>query len=281
MASGDWLAGLTDGEGCFALDVRLRKLGKHVHFSFRIGLRADDLAVLLEARKVMGVGKFPAQESPKRGKPKRTLYVNDKEGLEKVIAIFDQHPLRSKKARDYKIWKEAFQYYWSTVPLKYKAMVGVPRQHKRVPDEVFEKMLVYAEQLKIGRVYSEELASQEIPDVLGIRGLRKSGYEAWKKENPTRPCKCGCGQLVEPRRVHYTCRKSLPDFLPGHYFKVQENKKNLFPAWLEANPPKLCACGCGEMIQPTRQHFKSRQVVPDYVHGHNWRGKKRNAKSAA
>lgn len=108
---GNWLAGFTDGEGCFLLQSGNRH-GKWTGFTatFRIKLRADDLPILEKIRDYMNCGTLDmvnaSRKKERRDKPQALFAVRAvPDLLFKVIPIFDTCPLRAKKARDYETWK--------------------------------------------------------------------------------------------------------------------------------------------------------------------------------
>jgi hypothetical protein len=110
-----WLSGFTDGEACFHLKVLKRKTSERPQLScaFQIGLRADDLDVLKQIQTYFGCGAIrPFQTKSKKvlpnAKPSNYFVIDSLQDLfTKVIPHFDAYPLRSKKARDYVIWREA------------------------------------------------------------------------------------------------------------------------------------------------------------------------------
>lgn len=108
-AFGHWLTGFVDGEGCFR--IHKEKGGDYYACHFQVKLRNDDAALLLECRERTGLGTVYV-EIPTPTHPQAVWVVQDRAGCWGVAAIFDRYPLRSKKARDYRIWKEALQ-HWS------------------------------------------------------------------------------------------------------------------------------------------------------------------------
>lgn len=98
---GLWLSGFADGESCFSITKAT--------VVFIIKLRDDDAPVLeYIQRTVGGIGKFyysggdgknrRRQAEWRVWRRKETLWLTD---------FFDRFPLRSKKARDYAVWREA------------------------------------------------------------------------------------------------------------------------------------------------------------------------------
>ena len=183
-ADGYWLAGLTDGEGCFALWTRRRRVGRSdncqcVSFVFKIALRADDREVLERVQRLLGgIGSIQINERKShnavyngrvsRGKPLAQYTVNKKEHLLLIVRIFRKYKLRSKKQRDFDLWSKALErFVWHTqsAPRKWKARTtrtqlrpqeGTPlRRFKRIPIEVYSEIQEYEQAIKAIRVYQE------------------------------------------------------------------------------------------------------------------------------
>jgi hypothetical protein len=106
-----WFAGFVDGEGYFQIHG-----GGDRSFSTRlvITLREDDEAVLREVEKRLGCGnvyhveKSADREGGMKASDQFMWVVGAMEEVnEIIIPLFEQHPPRSKKKREYEIWKEA------------------------------------------------------------------------------------------------------------------------------------------------------------------------------
>jgi len=174
-ADGHWLAGLTDGEGCFYFKVRPKKRPNCYcfDFTFKIALRADDIPTLLQVRQILGVyGNISTSERRTgNGKPLTQWRVQKKADIARVLDFFTRFPLRSKKARDFKTWALAFSFYCRVIasqPVKHVTFARIPRPSavkrrplagtaktklRRTPPEVITRMLAYERQLCEGRAY--------------------------------------------------------------------------------------------------------------------------------
>lgn len=112
-AFGHYLAGLTDGEGCFFLamnpDRRTRAYSSILQFV--IQLRADDLPILQLVQSYLQVGRVGETQRKKiQGNRKPKFYFNVSGCLDLATVIvphFDRYPLRAKKRRDFAIWRQA------------------------------------------------------------------------------------------------------------------------------------------------------------------------------
>ena len=112
---GHYLAGLTDGEGCFAIwkTVRPRKRDGW-RCAFLIHLRRDDLPLLEALQAETGLGRINLGRRSKVGgdHPSVRWVVARKAECLQLVSIFEAYPLRSKKARDFEVWAEAVR-AWS------------------------------------------------------------------------------------------------------------------------------------------------------------------------
>lgn len=111
VLSGDelgWrLAGLVDGEGCFHITNSLGCV-------FVVGMRDDDRPFLELMQRSTGLGRInqvnPTALALSRRpgtKPQVHWRIGNYADARALVAILDQYPPLSKKARDYAIWREA------------------------------------------------------------------------------------------------------------------------------------------------------------------------------
>ena len=108
-AFGSWFAGFVDGEGCFV--IRKYSDGKH-RPAFQLNLREDDIGVLLRIHSSLELGRiYPERAGRGRdgywSKPKAKWFVQNLAGCRRLVDVFDTFPLRSKKLRDYLVWRQA------------------------------------------------------------------------------------------------------------------------------------------------------------------------------
>lgn len=126
--NGNWLAGFIDGEGSFNISHHAGNYQPR----FSLKLRDDDSDILKDIRDFIGTGTLRANKcSPitskyysANAKNQFRLDVVGSDNM-KLVSILDEYPLRSKKSRDYKFWKEAVEIYsaslfnrWSDPELK-------------------------------------------------------------------------------------------------------------------------------------------------------------------
>jgi hypothetical protein len=107
---GYWLAGLIDGEGCFRIQANhSRSHGPKTYAtSFALKLRDDDEAILRSIIAVTGIGRY-AHDSKGRGtsRPCSIWVVDKRSDCQTLVMLLDRYPLRTRKARDYAVWREA------------------------------------------------------------------------------------------------------------------------------------------------------------------------------
>jgi hypothetical protein len=105
-----WFVGFSDGESNFSIVPLYDKSGNKLNkFSFRftIGLHRDDKNVLVNIHNILAVGNIN-----ERGEECKFV-VSDKEGIIKLIKIFDKYNLNTSKYLDYLDFKKAFNLYHS------------------------------------------------------------------------------------------------------------------------------------------------------------------------
>lgn len=103
-AFGHWLAGFTDGEGCFQLTTRD---GVAYGCRFAITLRRDELPILQEIQSALGVGAIYLKQAQSVANPQASYSVDRKAECATIVDVFTRYPLRAKKRADFVIWTEA------------------------------------------------------------------------------------------------------------------------------------------------------------------------------
>lgn len=107
---GNYIAGLTDGEGCFALHYgkHSRNNCQNVTVGFVISLRSDDKEILYEIQKVLQCGYVRQTKVYRNDKSRHSFHVTKiSELTEVIVPFFEKYKLRAKKRKDFEIWKEA------------------------------------------------------------------------------------------------------------------------------------------------------------------------------
>jgi len=116
----DWLSGFVDGEGSFTVIRKNRRRSSGFVCDFRLCVRDDDCMVIEEIKRHTGIGKVEYSKSygkrhERHGHPQVSWRVYTKADCRALIRILDRNPLRTKKARDYGIWRTAVL-HWVAMP---------------------------------------------------------------------------------------------------------------------------------------------------------------------
>lgn len=111
MVSADYIVGLTDGEGCFYVNIRDRNPGiwmPKVQNHFYIKLREDNLALLEEVKESFGCGAVYIQKDhrPNHANCYRFEINSHRDILGVVIPFFEKHQLHGPKLIDFEIFRE-------------------------------------------------------------------------------------------------------------------------------------------------------------------------------
>ena len=114
MITPDYIAGFTDGEGCFSLiyrkDTKIRESRLKTYFSWKakfvICLKADDANILEQIKQAFGCGKIHFLNSTCS-----VIYsVNDLKDLWNIfVPFFRTNSLIGKKGKDFKLWARAVE----------------------------------------------------------------------------------------------------------------------------------------------------------------------------
>ena len=115
-----WLSGFADGEASFAI-LRISYDNKvYYRPEFIINLRSDDADILIRLWYAFGGGLYhepprtfndPKSNKEYTSKPRSKWNVLSKKDLAGIVEYFEKFPLRSKKARDFEIWKKTVDIY--------------------------------------------------------------------------------------------------------------------------------------------------------------------------
>ena len=110
MVSADYIVGLTDGEGCFYVNVRERnsRWSPKVETHFYIKLREDNKELLEEVRESFGCGAvyFQKENRPNHSCCYRFEINSQKDIREVLIPFFEKNPLRSPKKNDFGLFRQ-------------------------------------------------------------------------------------------------------------------------------------------------------------------------------
>jgi hypothetical protein len=124
---GDWLAGFTDGEGCFGIYCyrnRLESLADMLSFYFMIKVCNRDADVINKIKEYLKIGQV--RDVNLDNERKAGINCRDEikyqcrniDELPCVAKVFSKYCLRSKKAEDFVLWKKALDIQIDCVRLK-------------------------------------------------------------------------------------------------------------------------------------------------------------------
>jgi hypothetical protein len=115
MNDDGWFAGFVDGEGCFMIQKHIKRGRSYWYPEFTIKVRDDDFALLRQCQRAFG-GKLYAVDYTERpyarqgDKPQAQWMVRARSDVLRLVDYFQAFPLRSRKVRDYRIWRSAVLY---------------------------------------------------------------------------------------------------------------------------------------------------------------------------
>ena len=102
-----WFVGFSDAESGFSIQPVFNSNNeiKKITWLYKIELHKDDLNVLEYIRNTLGIGKVNVYKN------KSVYTITNKEGICRLISIFDHFPLNSSKYLDFVNFKKAFELY--------------------------------------------------------------------------------------------------------------------------------------------------------------------------
>jgi len=139
-----WLTGFIDGEGCFR--IHKEKSGGYYACHFQLKLRADDYKILEKCRDYIGAGKLKEDRDRGRSRPCIAWVIQSRSDCWILAEYLDKYSLRAKKRLEYKVWREALEYWtnmkrgnrwsgprdWSQME-SYKSQIEKLREFQPVP----------------------------------------------------------------------------------------------------------------------------------------------------
>lgn len=112
MVNEDYIVGLTDGEGCFYVNIRSKKTPKRkqspVELHFYLKLREDSLPLLKKIKAKFGCGAIYYQKERRRNH--RACYrfeINSQNDIQEVLVpFFSKYHLQGPKKKDFALFKK-------------------------------------------------------------------------------------------------------------------------------------------------------------------------------
>ena len=106
-----WIAGFTDGEGCFHISInRIPKmsLGWQVLPEFRIVQHEKDESVLIQIKNYFSFGNVRINRKDHHG-TRKEFRVRGLENLNKIVKFFEENELKTSKKKDFEIFAKVIQ----------------------------------------------------------------------------------------------------------------------------------------------------------------------------
>lgn len=98
------------------------------------------------------------------------------------------------------------------------------------------------------------------------RSKGRETLDDWLKRQEARPCACGCGELVIPKKSHH--RSGIPKYIQGHHVRVKHSNYRGVDKWVSSEQGKhFCVCGCNQPIKIQAPHH--RNGIPRYLPNHH------------
>lgn len=139
-----WFVGLVDGEGCFSMlqvKPKLRWIAR-----LTIALREDDREVISLLTEKFGGRVNKTNDKRMTHSPSLHWEFNTPFGCYAIIELFGKWPLKSKKKKDFDIWKEAVELW--------------VRSRRKYPPNI-NKMISLYKALKESKVFKEDILCME------------------------------------------------------------------------------------------------------------------------
>ena len=102
--SADYVVGLTDGEGCFYVNLRKSpryRIGMMVQLHFHLKMQASDKGVLRQVKMLLGCGGvyYQHENRPNHAQCYRFTVASHRDILGKIVPFFKKYPLRTNTKR--------------------------------------------------------------------------------------------------------------------------------------------------------------------------------------
>ena len=102
-----WVTGFVDGEGCFHISINKQEqmsTGWQVLPEFRIVQHSRDEALLNELQRFFQAGRVVVNHGNRK-----ELRIRKLDELKEVTTFFENHPLNTKKQRDFELFREVLR----------------------------------------------------------------------------------------------------------------------------------------------------------------------------
>lgn len=103
-----WIVGFVDGEGCFNLDVHVKKDMRwelQIRPEFSVVQNEVDIQILYALKDYFGCGTVQVNRQDHNGTRYHYRVKSVKDLMGKIIPFFEQHPLKTKKNVEFKAFR--------------------------------------------------------------------------------------------------------------------------------------------------------------------------------
>ena len=104
-----WIVGFTDGEGCFNLDVHVKKdmkWGLQIQPEFTIVQHEIDIEVLYALKTYFNCGSVSKNRSDRNGIRYHYKVKSVHQRTENIVPFFEKHLLQTKKSKEFEVFKK-------------------------------------------------------------------------------------------------------------------------------------------------------------------------------
>lgn len=152
---GYWFSGIMDGEGHFAASYKTKEKtigehywGRYTITGIQISLRWDDYEILNYIKSTLGIGNL-YKVNQKGSAPKGMYRIGKTEDLnDLIVPLLEKYPLRSKKAREFPLWRECVGIISRRIAKK-----KIVHNRATISMEEYERFSLLVEQIKEMRRY--------------------------------------------------------------------------------------------------------------------------------
>lgn len=129
----EYLVGLTDGEGCFYINLRpprgIKSKQSTIEFHFYLKLKGDHFALLKKVKKTFGCGGIYHQKEKRKNHSECYRFeINSRKDIKQIlIPFFEKYPLQGPKIKDFLIFKKIFSMVQKGNHLKENGIVKIQK----------------------------------------------------------------------------------------------------------------------------------------------------------
>jgi LAGLIDADG endonuclease len=141
-----WVVGFVDGEGCFHVSINRQPrmtIGWQVLPEFRVVQHSNDEAILNRLQQFFKSGAVVVNHDTRK-----ELRIRRLEDLNRVVVFFNEHPLQTKKQKDFQIFSEILSLIESNEHLTVDGLTKIARLCWKMNRKVKPKYLESSETIR-------------------------------------------------------------------------------------------------------------------------------------